>query len=129
MKHLPCKRNSDWVAVNFYNEGHVTEFEMSTVKVKCILKTQDYLRAVAILTTGADRVLYNRREFLVFSKCSFSKYLAYNHVPGPGKLKKKIESLPLWSLHLLTKFTFISKVNSLLEGNIFCGGKLSSKGK
>ena len=27
------------------------------------------------------------------------------------------------------KFTFISKVNSLLEGSIFCGGKLSSKGK
>ena len=66
MKHLPCKRNSDWVAVNFYNEGHVTEFEMSTVKVKCVLKTQDYLRAVAILTTGADRVLYIRREVFVF---------------------------------------------------------------
>lgn len=47
----------------------------------------------------------------------------------PWETEKKIESLPLWSLHLLMKFTFISKVNSLLEGNIFCGGKLSSKGK
>ena len=64
----PTQKNSDWVAVIFYNEGHVTEFEKSTVKVKCVLKTQDHLRAVAILTTGVDRVLYTRREFLVFSK-------------------------------------------------------------
>ena len=64
----PTQKNSDWVAVIFYNEGHVTEFEKSTVKVKCVLKTQDYLRAVAILPTGVDRVLYTRREFLVFSK-------------------------------------------------------------
>jgi hypothetical protein len=59
--------DGDWVAVIFYNEGQVTEFEKSTVKVKCVLKTQDHLRAVAILT-GADRVLYTRREFLVFRK-------------------------------------------------------------
>ena len=41
--------------VIFYNEGQVTEFEKSTVKVKCVLKTQDYLRAVSVLTIGADR--------------------------------------------------------------------------
>ena len=69
MKRPPTPHEGgDWVAVIFYNEGHVTEFEKSTVKVKCVLKTQDHLRAVAILTTGVDRVLYTRREFLVFSK-------------------------------------------------------------
>ena len=61
------KKDGDLVMVIFYNEGQVTEFEKSTVKVKCVLKTQGYLRAVAILT-GADRVLYTRREFLVFRK-------------------------------------------------------------
>ena len=66
MKPSPPKKDGDCVTVIFYNEGQVTEFEKSTVKVKCVLKTQDHLRAVAILTTGADRVLYSRREFLVF---------------------------------------------------------------
>lgn len=38
--------------------------------------------------------------------------------------------MSLWSLHLFTEFTFINKViklQSLLEGNIFYEGKLSSK--
>ena len=56
MKHPPTtQKDGDWVVVTFYNEGHVTEFEKSTVKVKCVLKTQDYLRAVSVLTIGADR--------------------------------------------------------------------------
>lgn len=33
------QKDGDWVVVTFYNEGHVTEFEKSTVKVKCVLKT------------------------------------------------------------------------------------------
>lgn len=47
-------KDGDLVTVIFYNEGHVTEFEKSTMRVKCVLKTQDYLRAVSVLTTGAD---------------------------------------------------------------------------
>ena len=54
MKPPPPKNDGDWVTVIYYNEGQVTEFEKSTVKVKCVLKTQDYLRAVSVLTTEAD---------------------------------------------------------------------------
>ena len=56
-------KDGDWLMVICSNEGQDTEFEKSTVKVKCVLKTQDYLRAVSILTTGADRSSISEENF------------------------------------------------------------------
>ena len=59
----PLQKDGDWLMVICYNGGQDTEFEKSTVKVQGVLKTQDYLRAVSTLTTGADRSSVSEENF------------------------------------------------------------------